>query len=53
MIYVLKLQIWRYRYFGHFNFIIYFVDILSLYIINLDIVSLFIDSHFNIFNDVE
>jgi hypothetical protein len=44
MIWTSTLQIWRLRYPGDFSFIILFVvDILSLYAINLDIVSLFAD----------
>jgi len=47
-------QYYRSEYFGHFVFVI-FVDILNLsyYVINLDIVSLFTNSSFYSFNDIE
>jgi hypothetical protein len=48
------LQIRRHGYFGDFNFIILFVvGILSLYAINLDAVSLFVDSSFTFLANVE
>jgi len=46
MIWASKLQIRKYEYFGDLGFIILFVDILSLYAINLGSVSLFADSPF-------
>jgi len=41
------LQIWKHEYFGGLNIVV-FVDIctLSFYVINMDVVSLFVDSSF-------
>lgn len=52
------LQTQRHWYFGHFNFVIFvdfvtFVGILSLYAINMGVVSLFVDSFFSIYSDFE
>jgi len=46
MIWALTLQIRKHVYFGDLDFIILFVGILSLYVINLDVVSLFAYSSF-------
>jgi len=46
MIWTSMLQILKYGYSSHFNFIILFVVILSLYIINLDVMSLFVNLSF-------
>ena len=55
LIWASMLYIWRHGYSCYFNFIILFVDILSLYAINFDGVSLFIHSSFmflEMLNDV-
>jgi len=55
MIWTSTLQIRMHEYSDDFNFIILFVDIMLLYVINLDHVSLFRDSSFMvlaILNDV-
>jgi len=46
MIWVSTLQIRKHEYFGDFKFIILFVGIFPLYVINLDFVSLLADSPF-------
>jgi len=46
MIWASTLQIWKHGYFGGLDFIILFVGILPLYVINLGVVSLFTDSSF-------
>jgi len=46
MIWVSTLQIRKHEYFSELDFIILFVDILSLYVINLGDVSLFAGSAF-------
>jgi len=46
MIWTLTLQIWKHDYYGDLDLIILFVGILPLYVINLDVVSLFAVSSF-------
>jgi len=46
MIWASTLQIWKQGYFGDLGFIILFVGILPIYVINLGVVSLFADSLF-------
>jgi len=46
MIWASTLQIRKHGYFGNLDFIILFVGILSMYAINLSVVSLFADSPF-------
>jgi len=46
MIWTSMLYIRGYEFFGHFNFIILFVGILVLCVINLDVVNLFINLSF-------
>jgi len=46
MIWMSKLQIRKYEYFGDLGFIILFVSILPMYAINLGVVSLFTDSSY-------
>jgi len=46
MIWTPTLQIRKHEYSGDLDLIILFVDILSLYAINLDVASLFADSSF-------
>jgi len=46
MIWTSTLQIWKHGYSGDFDLIILFIGILSLYAINLDVVSLFAVSSF-------
>jgi len=46
MIWVSTLQIWKLGYFSDLDFIILFVGILPMYVINLGVVSLFADSPF-------
>jgi len=46
MIWASTLQIRKHGYFGDLDFIILFVGILSMYVINLSVVSLFADSPF-------
>lgn len=52
------LQTRRLMYSEHFNFVIFigfvtFVDILSLYVINVGVVNLFTYSFFSVYNDFE
>ncbi|AES75367.1 transmembrane protein, putative [Medicago truncatula] len=52
MIWASTLQIQKNVYFGDLDFIILFVGILPLYAINLDAVSLFADSLYYVFSDI-
>jgi len=51
MIWASTLQIQNHRYYGDLDFIILFIGVLSLYVINLDVVSLFVDS--SVFSNVD
>jgi len=46
MIWASMMRIWKHGYFGDLGFIILFVGILPMYVINLGVVSLFADSLF-------